>query len=226
MNPGFSALLAAIGAGMSRDIRHVRITESVDVSLFAGDENFGQFGWGRPAADPDHPGDVQKATAFYADGLEVLTRLLGIDEYEPRFTARFAHATEDLDLPGRSMPEGTVAGIDLTLEAVVDGVPRVEMHQRYVMSSKIDPPWTVDHGYRVEVDANPRVTLRLEIMPDLDDLSLLTVDEMHALGMRISATPLVDAIPAVCAAAPGIRTYADLPLPSGRVSSTPPSERT
>ena len=214
MNPGFSAVLTAVGAGISREVRHVRVSESVDVSLFAGDENFDLFGWARPAGDREHSADLEYATRFYKDGLEVLGDLLGLSDYEMVFTANFAHATEDLDLPGRPIPAGTVAGIDIVLEAVVDGVPRIEMHQRYVMGSAIEPAWTVEHGYRVDVLGNPRVGLRLEILPDLDDYSLLTVEEMYAIGMRISAVPLIDAIPAVCAAAPGIRTYADIALPS------------
>jgi len=36
------------------------------------------------------------------------------------------------------------------------------------------------------------------------------------LANPITAMPVVNAIPAVCAAAPGIRTYADLPLITGR----------
>ena len=35
------------------------------------------------------------------------------------------------------------------------------------------------------------------------------------LGMIATGMPAVNAIPAVCAAAPGIRTYADLPLVTG-----------
>ena len=36
------------------------------------------------------------------------------------------------------------------------------------------------------------------------------------LANPITAMPVVNAIPAVCGAAPGIRTYADLPLITGR----------
>jgi 4-hydroxy-tetrahydrodipicolinate reductase len=36
------------------------------------------------------------------------------------------------------------------------------------------------------------------------------------LGMIITALPAVNAIPAVCAAPPGISTYANLPLITGR----------
>jgi 4-hydroxy-tetrahydrodipicolinate reductase len=36
------------------------------------------------------------------------------------------------------------------------------------------------------------------------------------LGMIMTALPAVNAIPAVCAAEPGIHTYVDLPLITGR----------
>jgi hypothetical protein len=44
------------------------------------------------------------------------------------------------------------------------------------------------------------------------------VDEFRDVGMRITAVPAVNAIPAVCAAAPGIRTYADLPVVTARLT--------
>jgi hypothetical protein len=212
MNPGYTAMLGAVGAAISRDVRHVEISESVDVTLFAADSNMDALGWGRAKGDPGHAHDVEHAVRVFHDGLDVLAELLGVRDYQHRCVVEFAHATEDLDVPGRDIKAGTVAGIDVRFAGLVDGTPRFELHQRWVMGSKIDPPWKVEHGYLVVVDANPRIRMKLEIWPDLDDLGKLTVDEMHAIGMRITGLPLVNAIPKVCAAAPGIRTYADLSL--------------
>jgi hypothetical protein len=214
MNPGWTQLLAGVAAGISSGVRHVRVTESVDVSLFVADANFDHFGWGRPAGDPGHATDVEAATQTFAEGADVLARLLGIDDPEFRCTVDFAHATTDLDLPGRPIAAGTVAGIDIRWEILTSGHPVAELHSRFIASTKTDTGWTVDHGYKVEVDGDPRIVVRLEIWPDLDDLGQLTIEEMHAIGMRISGVPAVNAIHAVCDAAPGIRSYADLPIPS------------
>jgi hypothetical protein len=43
------------------------------------------------------------------------------------------------------------------------------------------------------------------------------VDEFRDVGMRITAVPAVNAIPAVCTAEAGIRTYADLPVVTTRM---------
>lgn len=219
MNPGYSAMLGAVGAAISRDVRHVKISESVDVTLFAADSNMDALGWGRPKGDPGHAHDVEHAVRVFHDGLDVLGEVLGVREYERRCTVEFAHATEDLDVPGRDIKAGTVAGIDIRFAGLLAGTPRFELHQRWVMGTKIDPPWKVEHGYLVEVDANPRIRMKLDIWPDLDDLGKLTTSEMHAIGMRITGLPLVNAIAQVCAAAPGIRTYADLPLVSTRLTA-------
>ena len=223
MNPGFAQLLAAVGAGISIGVRHVRLTESVDVSLFAGDANMDDLGWGRPEGDPTHPADVERATAVFAEGVEVLARLLGLGSSELRCTVEFAVAEKDLDLPGRPIASGTVAGIDVRWEALVDGRPRIESHQRWVMTRSLRPAWTVEHGYVVDIAGDPNIRLKLDIWPDVDDLAALTLEDIHAIGMRITGVPLVNAIPSVCAAAPGIRTYADLPTVSTRITPWSPA---
>lgn len=222
MNPGYAQLLAAVATGVSLDVRRVRMVESVDVSLFAGDSNMDDLGWGRPAGDPGHPDDLAAATAVFAEGVEVLASLLGLapDDVEITSVAEFAHATRDLDLPGRPIAEGTVAGIDLRWQGLVDGEIVIELHQRWLMGSDIDPPWTPEHAYLVEVDGDPQVRLRMELWPD-QELGTLTRDDIHAIGMRITGLPIVNAIPAVCAADPGIRTYAELPTISGAAARRP-----
>ena len=93
-----------------------------------------------------------------------------------------------------------------------------ELNSRFVMDSRLDRDWTVEHGYLIEVAGDPNIRIKVDIWADLDDLAALTVEEMHGIGMRISALPAVNAIPAVCAAAPGLLTYADLPTIAGHPS--------
>lgn len=52
MNPGYTQLLAAVAAGASAHVRRVKVTESVDVAMFAPDANMDDLGWGRPADSP------------------------------------------------------------------------------------------------------------------------------------------------------------------------------
>lgn len=216
MNPGFAQLAAGVLAGLSTDLRHVRITESVDTSLFAGDGNMDALGWGRPMGDPGHAADLVEATKVFVDGVDVLARLLGVEVDEVRPTVTFAAATADLDLPGRPIAAGCVAGIDVRYEGLVGDRAVVELAQRWVMASALEPPMPVEHGYLVEVDGDPRVRAKVDIWP-AQDLATLTPEDIHAIGMRITGVPVVNAIPAVVAAPPGIRTYAELPVITSRL---------
>ena len=73
----------------------------------------------------------------------------------------------------------------------------------------------VESGYLVQIEGEPKIRTRVDIWPHQDDLSTLTPDDFHAIGMVITGMPLVHAIRAVCAAEPGIRTYGDLPATAG-----------
>ena len=63
----------------------------------------------------------------------------------------------------------------------------------------------------MEVAGLPTIRTKLEITPPPDFVAK-TFDDFMVLGMIMTAMPAIDAIPAVCAAAPGIVTYLDLPL--------------
>ncbi|UDY37451.1 NAD(P)H-dependent amine dehydrogenase family protein [Dermatobacter hominis] len=217
MNPGYAQLLAAVSAGISAGVEHVGVSESVDVSQFVGDANFEAMGWGRPRDDAGHAEDVEAGSAVFAEAVELLGRLLGVQLEDIRCEVTFAHATEDVHLPSMVIERDHVAGMDVVWTGhVVDGAGGdrevVAVRQRWLASTRIDPPWTVEHGYLVEVTGDPNLRLRLEIWPTEADLADLTVATMHSIGMRITALPVVNAIPAVHAAAPGIVTYADLPV--------------
>ena len=212
MNPGYAQLLAAIGAGITSGVERVVVSESVDVSHYVTDANFASAGWARPADDPGHADDVRAGTRVFAEGLEMLGRLLGITFDDQRCDIAFAHATKDLDVPGLRIPAGHVAGMDVHWIGVVGGVDVVEIRQRWLASEDIEPPWKVEHGYVVEVAGDPNVRLKMDIFPTADDMAHLDKETMHSIGMRITAVPVVNAIPAVCAAPAGIATYAELPV--------------
>ena len=89
---------------------------------------------------------------------------------------------------------------------------------RWRKGAHLDPDWKVEHGYLVDIQGQPCVRTKLEIYPAADFVAKSFKDYM-VLGMIMTALPVVNAIPQVCAAAPGIVTYLDLPLvaPSGWV---------
>jgi 2,4-diaminopentanoate dehydrogenase len=217
MNPGFAQLVAAISSGVSTNVRHASMTESVDVSQFIGDANFASVGWGRPQGDPGHADDVRRGTVVFAEAVDVFARLMGVELDEICCDVVFAHTTEDVVADGVSIPAGHVGGMDVKWYGTVGGREVLAVNQRWVASRSLEPAWKIEHGYRVEIIGDPNVYVKVDLMPTAADLADLTPDRMRGIGLRITAAPLVNAIPAVCAAAPGIATYAELPAISARL---------
>ncbi|MFD0687281.1 NAD(P)H-dependent amine dehydrogenase family protein [Actinomadura fibrosa] len=214
VNPGYADQLAAVAAGVCREVDYVKVYESFDIGLWAGDANQDELGWGRPAGDPGHADDVVKATAPFGDAVEALAELLGTAVDDVRCEVGFAHATKDLDLPGRPVRKGTVAGLDVRWFGVRGGEDAVEAHIRWTVTAELDPAWDVAMAYLIEIRGHPQVNMRVEVLPQ--DMAAMSLEEMLAIGSVITAMPVVNAIPAVVAARPGIVTYADLPTQSSR----------
>ncbi|MBK6738468.1 MAG: hypothetical protein IPG64_11370 [Haliea sp.] len=141
MNPGFASYLACILTGICHRFRHVRITESVDVSMFAGDGNMEPLGWGLPRDSPGHKEKVMEETRVFGDALEVMAAMLGVALDEKRCTVDFAYATEDLPLEGRHIGKGNVAAIQVRWEGMVENRPVMELNQLWVMGTKIELAW-------------------------------------------------------------------------------------
>src|SRR3954469_24450651 len=90
VNPGFADYLTAVASSVCREVNYVRVCESFNIGLWAGDANQDELGWGRPAGDPGHADDIVKATAPFGDAVEALAELLGITLDEIRCGVEFA----------------------------------------------------------------------------------------------------------------------------------------
>lgn len=208
INPGWVDNLAATASSLCREVNQVRIVESFNIGLWAGDANQDALGWGRPPGDATHAKDVEKATLPFGDAVEAIAALFKLELDDVRCEVEFAHATQDLDVPGRSVKTGSVAGIMAKWLGIAGGHPVIEATVQWCVGEEISPAWDIAMAYRIEVNGTPQLKLRVEVLPD--DMSL-PVEELMLIGFLFPATPVVNAIHAVVAARPGIVTYADLP---------------
>ena len=214
INPGWADQLAVVASAVCRQVDHITVFESFDIGMWAGDANQDELGWGRPAGDPGHADDVVKATAPFGDAVEAMAELLGTTIDDVRCEVDFAHATKDLDIPGRPVAAGTVAGLDVRWIGVSGGVDIIEAHIRWTVTGELDTGWEIAMAYLIEVRGYPQVNLRVEVLPQ--DMASMSLEEMLAIGSVITAMPIVNAIPAVVAARPGIVTYADITTQGSR----------
>jgi hypothetical protein len=135
-----------------------------------------------------------------------------------RATQEIAVATAPIDSPIGAIQPGQVAGRKFHWEALVDGEAVVRVTVNWFMGQEnLDPAWTfgaAGERYEMEVRGNPDFTVTIKgFQPESVEEGLKSNP-----GVVATAAHCVNSIPAVCAAEPGIVTYLDLPLISGRAA--------
>jgi 2,4-diaminopentanoate dehydrogenase len=215
--PGFANYIAAQMASVSHGFRRIRFLESVDVSTYQAIRNYANLGWGQPPA-PQWLEASRRVLGFYGECLDVMAQMLRVPVAETRFDCEWAITPEAREVYGFRMPAGSIAGQKSTWTARVAGQeePVLELDVCWIAGRGLEPEWPIQHGYTMEVDGDPNVRTRVTFSPSRRGRGLEAYVDM---SNTVTAMPVVAAIPTVYAAAPGIRTYADLPLITARYVS-------
>ena len=138
-----------------------------------------------------------------AKGLEV--ELDGLEESYERFPA-----PEDFQIPTGLIPKGTQSALRFEVRGMRNGKAVVVLEHVTRLRDDLAPDWPQPAGqgcYRVIITGEPNYTL---------DLQLLGSDGDHnTAGLKATAMRLINAIPFVVGAKPGLVTALDLPLITG-----------
>jgi hypothetical protein len=121
-------------------------------------------------------------------------------------------APEDFDIASGHIPKGSAAALRFEVLGLVDGAPAVVLEHVTRLRDDLRPDWPQPAqpggSYRIEITGEPSYAVDV-------CLGSRKGDHNHA-GLVATAMRVVNAIPAVVAAPPGIRTTLDLPLVTGR----------
>lgn len=213
--PGFAPFIAAVMATPSRDFRCVRFLESVDLSHYEAFANYANLGWGQP---PDEKwAEVNRLKlGAYSECIDLIADLLSIPITEKRFDYEYATAADDREFFGFPVPASTIAGQKCVWTGMVGDELAIELNVVWKAGKNLQPDWPLFHGYTIEIDGNPNIRTRVTFSPQQKDIS-----GAKDMANTVTAMPVISAIPAVCDAAPGIKTYADLPLITPRYVHSP-----
>lgn len=218
VSPGFSNLLAIVAANACDRVDKVSIIEQSDTTFYDSPATEKPVGFGTPIDDPDLQPMASQGTAIFAEAVRIIADALGVELDEIICVPEYAQTTEDLDLGSWTIPKGCVAGVFISWQGRVGGKTVVDMNVRWRKGQTLDPDWKLDReGWKITVDGRPTVNMEVGFLPP-PDFQAETMADFMVLGHIMTAMPPINAIPAVVAAAPGIMTYNDLPLPQSRGS--------
>ena len=125
-----------------------------------------------------------------------------LDGLEP--SGAVAVATTDVDIAAGTIAAGTVAAQQVGVTGMRGGRPMLSFRATWYCSTDIEPAWDLRAtGWRVVVDGDAPLDVELRFP--------VTLDRMADVSPGYTANRAVNAVAAVCAAEPGIRTTLDLP---------------
>jgi 4-hydroxy-tetrahydrodipicolinate reductase len=214
IDPGFANdLLPLALAGTCQSIEQIRCMEIVDYATYdSATVMFDVMGFGRPL--DDLPILLQPGVLSIAWGSVVRQLAAGLDIELDDVNETYVRepAPEDFDIASGHIEKGTAAALRFEVRGMKDGKAAVVLEHVTRLRNDLHPDWPqpAQEGgsYRIEITGEPSYAVDI-------CLSSRKGDHNHA-GLVATAARVVNAIPAVVDAAPGIRTTLDLPLITGK----------
>jgi hypothetical protein len=199
INPGQANIMALAVTAACAKVYKVTVREAVDSTAYASRDTWVSLGFGGP---PDAPGlaeQVKARSLVFVDTVEMMADALKVKLDDIGFDVEFATANEDFDLGWMQFGKGTVCGLSMTYSGRAAGRSDIELQLAWTLGYSMTPSWPSE-GYVITVEGEPNMQLKFHSEGETSGGGVTT-------GMNA-----VHAIPAVCAARPGLVTAAELPL--------------
>ncbi|SPM39176.1 hypothetical protein BN973_00801, partial [Mycobacterium numidiamassiliense] len=217
-------ILPLVLTGVSRVIESVRVTEMFNYATYPDRAAVYEIlGFGKPLEFTAFAATPGVFTFGWGPVVHQLAAGLGVKVDHIEESNERLPATESFDTPTGRIEAGTIAAMRSTLTGYVGDAATFVIDHVTRMRDDIAPDWPQPHisippkdlgygqasgrgVYRVEIEGSPSMRCEFEMAEDHD----------HDLGARIAGSSrMVNAIPAVYAAAPGLLSALDLPLITG-----------
>ena len=214
IDPGVANdLIPLVLTGLAERIDSVRVQEILNYATYDQPEVlFHTMGFAKPL---DHtpillvPGVLALAWGCIVN---VIAAGLGVELDEIReVVVEKIPAPETFEIPSGTVEKGTMAGLRFEIQGIVGGEPRIVVEHITRLREDIAPHWPPQPGkggYVVKVEGSPNIKVTLELEGDGGD--------ENSGGLIVTATRLLNAIPAVVEAPPGLLSALDLPLITGK----------
>jgi hypothetical protein len=207
-------------SALSRAVTHVRAEEWSDIRTYGAPQVVGDLMlFGKTPEEAQKSIMVQMLGDGFCQSIDMVADALGFDlDPEKRTTHEVSVSSKPVDSPIGVIEPGRVTAQRFTWEGTVRGEVVIHVRTNWFMGTEaFENGWSFGpKGERFEVEVTG------------DPSSLVTFNGWHPKtieeglernpGIVATAVHCVSAIPAVCQAAPGIKSYLDLPLVAGRAA--------
>jgi 2,4-diaminopentanoate dehydrogenase len=212
-SPGFSSeALPLIATMMSRRMDSMTIDEFADIPLSCPDVQVIGMGFGRPPGDKFNPQLLAHIAHGFKQSVNLVAKALNAPLDGIETMGETANAKERFVLPGgTAIEKGTIAAQRINVLGMRKGKPIIRYRINWYCTKNIDQDWNLRHnGWRLLIEGETPVEINVSFP--------VAADKASAAMAALTAYAVINAVPHVCAAPPGIRTTAELPMLVPRMS--------
>jgi 2,4-diaminopentanoate dehydrogenase len=215
IDPGFANDLIPLAlASASERVDSIRVMEILNYDTYdQATVLFDTMGFAQPPEDI--PMLLQPGILGFAWGgtVRALAAGLGLELDDIEESYERVTTDETFEVPAGTVKEGTVAGLRFEVRGMVDGKARAIVEHVTRLRDDIAPDWPQPAGggcYRIIIEGEPRIVTDVQLMGEHDG-------DHNTGGLVATAMRVVNAIPAVVDAPPGLLSTLDITL------ATPPT---
>lgn len=204
-SPGFiSEAVPLVLSSIQSRIEHLVIDEYADLSSRDSPALlFDVMGFGRPPAGYSTSRARHLAHSF-GPSLGLVADALGVPLDGLNSSGEVGLARAAVEIAAGTIEAGTVAAQRVTVSGMRRGRALLRFRATWYCSTDTEPNWPVGPtGWHVEIDGDAPLEMDLRFT--------VPIERMAETTPGYTANRAVNAVPAVCAAPPGIRTTLDLP---------------
>jgi 4-hydroxy-tetrahydrodipicolinate reductase len=167
------------------------------------------MGFGKPDTSQSLLLAPGSTTLAWGPVLHLVAKAIGLELDEVQETHEVLLADEDITIASGVVEKGTISGMRFEIVGLAAGAERIVVEHVTRLRDDDALDWPQGSGYRIEVEGEPNLHIELGLSSDLGDHN-------HA-GCLATAMHVVNAIPHVVRATPGVKTMLDLPVYSANV---------
>jgi len=210
IDPGFGNAGITVGAlALCKEVHSVRMMEIVNYATW--DNPFTMFeimGFGKPDTSSSLLLAAGSTALAWGPVIELVAASLDITLDAITEGHEVIYADEDFEIASGPIAAGTISGMRFEIRGMVGDEARIVVEHVTRLRDEDAPEWPQGHGYRIDIAGAPNVHLKLSVTSDVGDHN-------HA-GCLATAMHVINAIPHVVAADPGVLTFLDLPVYGAR----------